>query len=277
MNKIELVAKNDAKASEVLMEYGFSYNSVCKMFRNKDVRIDNIKTSSDTQVFKGQTVTCFCKELPNKKYEVFYEDENIFIINKKSGIEVEGESGLEGQLPATAVHRLDRNTEGILIMAKNQTAKEELLLAIKNRAIVKKYICEVVGAPKFNGQSYKAFLFKDSKNSQVKIYDKKETATVEIETKFKTIKAGTTTSVVTCELVTGKTHQIRAQLAHMKFPILGDMKYGEVEVNKKLKEKTQKLHCYYIKLGGLEKLSYLNEKEFVCLPEWAKNIYTGEN
>lgn len=277
MNKIDLKVDREDKVTNLLLDYGFSYNTICKMYRTKDIRLDNVKLSADKFATIGQTITCFCKELPENKFEVVFEDDNVLILNKKSGIEVVGENSLETKTGAIAVHRLDRNTEGLVIMAKNKDAESDLLNAIKERTITKKYLCEVVGFPKFDGKVKSAYLFKDSKNSVVKIYNKKEAGSVLIETKFNVLKKGTETSVVCCELITGKTHQIRAHLSYLGYPILGDMKYGLVDKNKKLKEKNQKLHCYYLKFMGLKFLDYLNGKVIINLPVWAKNINIEEN
>ena len=273
MEKIEILVKKDDLVSNVLIAQGFSYNSICKLLRNKDIRIDSNKISQDMQCFCGQTLTIFTPTLPQKKFEIVFEDENIFVVNKRSGIEVEGEDGLEGQIKgARAVHRLDRNTEGLLVMAKTEKAEEEMSKAIKSHKFVKKYLAEVVGNTNFNGEKFTAFLVKDSKTSSVKIFNTYVKNSVKIETIFKTVKKGAKTSIVEAELITGKTHQIRAHLAFLGHAIVGDGKYGKNEDNKQFKEKNQKLFCYYLKLNGLGgELGYLNNKAFKKIPEWAEN------
>ena len=156
-------------------------------------------------------------------------------------------------------------------LAKNFEAKQELEKIFKQKQIQKKYICEVLGDTNFKGEIFSAHLFKDSKKAIVKIYDKEVKGSQQILTKFKTIKHGQRTSIVECELLTGKTHQIRAHLAYLGHAILGDEKYGNKNENKLLKENKQKLFCYYLKflnVSGI--LSYLKNKEFKILPDWFK-------
>ncbi len=274
MEKIEIKVKNTDKLSNVLLNYGFSYNNINKIIRNKDVRIDGIKTNVDGIVFNGQVLTIFVATLPQDKFKKVFEDENILVIDKMSGIEVEGEDGLEGKIPGViAVHRLDRNTEGVLVMAKNKQAEKELSEAIKKQMFDKKYLAEVVGKTNFKGEKYTAYLVKDSKTSSVKIYNNFVQGAVKIETIFKTLKNGSETSIVEATLITGKTHQIRAHLAFLGNAIVGDGKYGKNEDNKKFKEKKQKLHCYYLKINGINgELSYLNGRKFISLPDWAKTL-----
>ena len=272
MKKIEFNVEKTGKVSNILTDYGFSYNEVNKMLRNKDVRVDEQKISSDQIILENQKLTVFCQNPPKEKFKIVYEDENIVVVDKLSGIEVEGKLGLEGKIEgAIAVHRLDRNTEGILVMAKNKKAEQILSNAIKNQSFEKKYLAEVVGRANFKEGKYTAYLVKDSKNSQVKIFDKFVQGAVKIETIFKTIKEGNETSIVMARLVTGKTHQIRAHLAFLGNAIVGDGKYGKNSDNKKFKEKTQKLHCYSLKLNGLGgDLEYLNGRTFTSIPDWAK-------
>lgn len=274
MEKIEIKIKKSEKISNVLLSYGFSYNNINKLFRNKDIRVDNQKMTDDTFVFPGQSLVVFSPTAPSKRFEIIFEDENVFVINKLSGIEIEGDDGLEGKINgAIAVHRLDRNTEGLLVMAKNKNAENELLSAIKRQMFEKKYLAEVVGKTDFVGQKYTAYLLKDAKKSLVKIFNNFVQGSSKIETIFKTIRQGQETSIVEAKLITGKTHQIRAHLAFLGHAIIGDGKYGKNEDNKKFKEKTQKLHCYYLKLNGLKgNMEYLNGKEFILLPKWCKSI-----
>lgn len=271
MEKIEKIVQKAQKTSVFLTSLGFSYNNINKLIRNKDIRVDGQKISSDIFLSEGQSVTIFTPILPQKRFEILFQDENILVLNKKSGIEVEGPDGLEGETGCIAVHRIDRNTEGLLIMAKNKESEDILLRGIKNRAIDKKYIAEVVGKVNFNNQKITGFLVKDGKNSSVKVYDRFVQGSVKIETIFDTLKIGNETTIVEATLITGKTHQIRAQLAYIGHAIVGDGKYGKNQDNKKFKEKSQKLHCYYLRINNLtEKLSYLNGREFICYPNWFK-------
>lgn len=272
MEKKTFVARKKDKLANLISGEGFSYNNACKMIRNKDVKVDGLRVRDNIEVQAGTEITVFYSENSlEKKYEVVFEDENIFVINKKAGIEIEGANGLEGETGAIAVHRLDRNTSGLLIMAKNALAKETLISAFKKRAIEKKYIAEVVGPTNFDGKVKKAYLVKDNITAFSKITDRKVKNAQEIASAFKTLKSNGSSSIVECTLITGRTHQLRAHLAYLGHAIIGDGKYGKNENNKKFKEKWQKLHCYYLKLNGLcSPLEYLNRKSFEKFPNWFK-------
>ena len=268
--KIFIADKND-KLANLLSKEGFSYNYASKLIRNKDVKVDDVRVKENIDVLFGSEITVFyTEENIKQKFEIVYEDNNVYLINKKAGIEVEGPAGLEGCLPdAMAVHRLDRNTEGLLVMAKNTEAKEILLNAFKNHEVEKKYLAEVVGSSDFKGEIYKAYLVKDKESAFVKIIKNNCKGATSIATGFKTLKSNPSSSIVECQLITGKTHQIRAHLSFLGHAIIGDGKYGKNENNKKFKQKTQKLHCFYIKFNKLNgKLNYLNKKEFICFPTW---------
>lgn len=272
MEKFEIKIKKNQKIRDFLLNYGFSKPITNQIIKNKDIKIDGKRLCEDDMVFAGQTVVVFAPEKPSARFSVIFEDENVIVLDKSCDIEVQGKDSLESAIPGSiAVHRLDRNTTGVMIMAKNEEAAEALKQAFKDKTVQKTYVCEVFGRPNFKGEVQKAYLVKDANRSEVKIYPNFVQKSVLIETKFKTVKVGEQTSLVTAELLTGRTHQIRAQLAYLGFPIIGDGKYGKNEINRKFKEKYQKLHCFSLKIKKInKKFEYLQNKEFISKPEWAK-------
>lgn len=272
MEKFEVKIKKNQKIRDFLLNYGFSKPITNQIIKNKDIKIDGKRLNEDDMVFAGQTVVVFAPEKPSARFNIIFEDENVIVLDKGCDIEVQGKGSLESVIPGSiAVHRLDRNTTGVMIMAKNEEAAEALKQAFKDKTMQKTYVCEVFGRPNFKGEVQKAYLVKDANRSEVKIYPNFVQKSVLIETKFKTVKVGEQTSLVTAELLTGRTHQIRAQLAYLGFPIIGDGKYGKNEINRKFKEKYQKLHCFSLKIKKInKKFEYLQNKEFISKPEWAK-------
>lgn len=272
MEKFEIKIKKNQKIRDFLLNYGFSKPITNQIIKNKDIKFDGKRLCEDDMVFAGQTVVVFAPEKPSARFSVIFEDENVIVLDKGCDIEVQGKDSLESSIPGSiAVHRLDRNTTGVMIMAKNEEVAEALKQAFKDKTVQKTYVCEVFGRPNFKGEVQKAYLVKDANRSEVKIYPNFVQKSVLIETKFKTVKVGEQTSLVTAELLTGRTHQIRAQLAYLGFPIIGDGKYGKNEINRKFKEKYQKLHCFSLKIKKInKKFEYLQNKEFISKPEWAK-------
>ena len=276
MEKKIIKVSADSDVVSILNNIGVSYSYVCKLLRNKDVRINGERIKENQSVFLGDEVTVFLSEQiqsPEQrlKESIKYEDENIIVVNKPSGIEIEGKDGLASKLKALPVHRLDRNTTGLVILAKNKTSQEILIDAIKNREISKKYYAEVVGKAEFKNFVFNAFLVKNSKESLVKIFDKQVKGSVAFSTIFNTVKSNPSSSIIECILLTGKTHQIRASLAYLGHSIIGDGKYGKNEDNKKFKEKKQKLHSYFIGFKNISSsLSYLSGKTFTEKPNWIK-------
>ena len=238
MKKINFIVNKNDKIINILTSKGFSYNNANKILRNKDVKINEKRVKDNTDVYAGDKITIFYNEemLLGKEIPFIYQDDNIAIVNKPSGIEIEGQDGLGKILNLIPVHRLDRNTTGLIIFAKNEMAERQITDAIKNHKITKKYLAQVVGSTYFKNYLMKAYLQKNSKESFVKIFNNKVKNSLEIQTIFNTIKSSPSSSIVECELITGRTHQIRATLSYLGHPIIGDGKYGKNEDNKKFKQ-----------------------------------------
>lgn len=268
MIKKEIIVEKDKKLVDLLQDYGFSYADVNKMFRNKDVKLNGKPQRQNVQLSAGDSVVFFyIPEMLEKKYKKVFESDDAVVVYKSAGIEVEGEKGLESVLNAIAVHRLDRNTEGLMVFAKNQTTAKKLENAFKNSAVHKYYIAEVVGNLNTPKKTFSAYLQKDSDASLVKVFQNPVKGAVEIKTSIKTLKNAAESSMVEVELLTGKTHQIRAHLAFLGHPIIGDGKYGKNEINKKFQQKRQKLACFKLKFDflGVESLNY---QLFELKPSW---------
>lgn len=246
-----------------------------KALRKKDIRINNVKISDNVEIHKGDEIKIFIKDellfSSNFVLDIIYEDNNILVINKPTEIEVVGENSLTSKCEdyingfVKPCHRLDRNTVGLVLFAKNEEALNILLDKFKNKEIEKHYIATVYGIPKKKNARLEAYLFKDAEKSLVYISDEPKKGYQKIITSYKVISENfeNNTSILDINLGTGRTHQIRAHLAHIGYPIIGDGKYGKNEINKKFKQKTQLLCSYSLKFnfstpsGSLE---YLNGK-----------------
>jgi len=237
---------------------------LAKTFRKRDVKVNGIRVKQNHIIFAGDKVELY---LPDDALEphpenltipVIYEDKNIVIVNKPSGIAVisAAEPSVEKHLAQiysssgkdapqkgfpSPCHRLDRNTGGLLLFAKNQASLDILIDKFKNREIEKKYICVVCGCPEKPYMELESFLVKDPENSFVKVYDKKRAGAVQIKTNYRLLETTGELSLLEVRPITGRTHQIRAHLAHIGYPVLGDGKYGKNAVNRKYGFKRQLL------------------------------------
>lgn len=281
MIKKEFKVSKQDKLLNVVSKNNISYSTANKLLRKKDIRIDNKKTDENQTVFPGQIITVFLPEDQVEKeinfYETIFEDEKIAIINKFKGIEVSSptENSIEKLLNVEnkkyyALNRLDRNTEGLVIFAKTKNVLEKLKKSMKNNEINKFYLAEIVGSPSWNEKNAISFLLKDEEKSEVKIFDSPRKDAVKIQTNLTVLnRSSGGTTVVMAEIHNGKTHQIRAQLAHLGHPIVGDGKYGKNQDNKKFKTKTQKLTSFKLIFNLKdEDLKYLNEMNFEIKPTW---------
>lgn len=236
------------------------------LLREKDIKVNGVRVGASVPLKAGDEVTYYTtpKQEGLKSHNTVYEDENILIADKLDGVET---SALLCELQAGgeyyAVHRLDRNTKGLLVFAKNKGAEDELLSAFKERRVEKTYLARCKNDFKTDKAVLTAYLKKDAENSTVKVFDKEVKGSVKIITEYRVLEKQGDTALVEVTLHTGKTHQIRAHTAHIGCPVLGDSKYGDSALNKKYGAKRQCLVSYRLSFklsGGLE---YLNKKEFL--------------
>ena len=243
-----------------------SFSALNKALRKKDVKVNGKRVNEDVMLNVGDKVEIYYQSSVVEKFKKLFQDDNLLVIYKKSGYTSESVyQDLSTQLAsARFIHRLDRNTDGIMLFALNDIAEKELLLAFKNRTFDKKYHARVKGVPKNKEEILTAYLVKDKDNALVKIYDKAVKGSCQIKTGYKIIENDYKTSLLEVTLFTGKTHQIRAHLAHIGHPILGDGKYGDFDFNAQFGAKTQMLtaHSITLNFNSDSPLFYLNKKTF---------------
>jgi 23S rRNA pseudouridine955/2504/2580 synthase len=282
MKKLIVTDKyNNKKLSKFILDF-FPYlssNMFFKALRQKDIKINGLRTNKDCIVYTSDEILVYISDnflFPDFDLDIVYEDDNILLINKPDNIEVTGDNSLTSVvhkhysnssfLPMPC-HRLDRNTTGLVLFAKNEEALNILLDKFKNHEIVKKYLALVYGIPKLKNARLEAFLFKDNKKSMVYISDVFKTGYQKIITSYSVLKEYSNNSaLLEIEIETGRTHQIRAHLAHLGYPIIGDGKYGINSINKQFGFSHQQLQSYNLIFdfkadSGF--LNYLNGKSFL--------------
>lgn len=231
------------KLSRFLMHkiLNIDLNLVYKLLRKKDIKINGKRINQNIPLNVGDVVEVYIKEediAPTflQTIPVVYEDENIIVVNKPSDLEVVGFSSLtsilQKQYPnlekdfPSACHRIDRNTSGLVLFAKNKMSFDILLNKFKQNEIKKKYITKIYGIPKKDHDILEAYLFKDQKKKMVYIYDTFKPGSKKIKTEYTVIEKqeNKNSSILEVILHTGKTHQIRAHLSYIGHPIIGDRK-----------------------------------------------------
>ena len=272
-----------------------------KYIRLKRIKLNGKGASRDTRVQRGDLIQLYINdeffETPSPdnaylsvntpKLNVVYEDENILLVDKKPGQAVHPHDGAEdgktlidhiqaylyakqewrpreeNSFTPALCNRIDRNTGGIVIAAKNAEALRILNQKIKDREIKKRYLCIVHGTPKPSEGKLEGYLFKDAVKNRVYVTKTPQKGAKTAITYYKTLLSRNGLSLVQCELLTGRTHQIRAQMQAAGHPLLGDGKYGKLD--KQYSRTYQALYSYQLQFAfttdsGI--LSYLNGKSF---------------
>ena len=273
-----------------------------KYIRLKRIKVNGRGAKRDLRLNAGDLVQLYINdeffEAPREensylkiaapKLDIVYEDENILLADKKPGVlchsagkwdyntliaHIQAYAYQKGAWRPREEHafapalcnRIDRNTGGIVIAAKNAEALRILNEKIRDREIEKRYLCVVHGRPHPPAGRLEGYLFKDAKRNQVYVKERPEPGARTAVTDYRVLQSRGGLSLVECTLLTGRTHQIRAQMAHAGWPLLGDGKYGSERFNRDFDEKGQALYSYRLvfsfptEAGMLE---YLRGKEF---------------
>ena len=282
-----------------------------KMMRKKNIVLNGKKCTGNEKLKQGDSIKLFFSDETIEKFSagtyvtpkkekinmlpIIYEDEQVLLMNKPVG--VLSQKAKDSDVSAVEIlinylietnqlskeqfrtfhpsicNRLDRNTSGILVAGKTLLALQEMNRFFKERTIAKYYRCLVKGRVIKNEDYIKGYLVKDQKTNKVSITKKKTEEGVPIETEYCVIQSNDEVSLLEVHLITGKTHQIRAHLASIGHPIIGEYKYGDKQINEMYRQeyglKSQLLHAYRLEMPSSDgSLAYLNDKKFVAeLPD----------
>ena len=280
---MEYIVKKEEKLIKFLIHniQGVSFGNAQKMLRTGKVKVNGkrIKDNMDLKVNDIIQVYNLTKSMP--KVNLIYEDDKILVVNKPQGLECatrdkssENTYSLEEILAdknAIVIHRLDRLTEGIVILAKNKQVAKDFERFFRERKVFKFYKAYVYGKPRDEGIKT-AYLKKDEKLSKVTISDSPLDGYKEIITEFKIEKSNDKYSLLDINLHTGRTHQIRGYFSHIGCPIIGDKKYSKNTSDLEKEYAGYYLTAYKISFNLDGEYTHLNEKTFEISPSWIKCI-----
>ena len=281
---------------------GLPMSMMYKYIRTKKIKVNRARTQPNYMLCEGDEILLFIRDeffdSPREdkgalfrirpKLDVVYEDENVMLLNKRPGVLVhedtadrentlimhvqaylaqkgEYDPASEQSFAPALCNRIDRNTGGIVIAAKNAEALRVMNEKIRNDELQKCYLCAVHGVPSPRQATLRGWLRKNSAENMVEVSDVRREGYKEIITKYRVEAVRDGNALCEVELVTGRTHQIRAHMAHIGHPLMGDGKYGVNRTEKQRGYKFQALYAYKLTFrfaddGGA--LSYLNGKSF---------------
>ncbi len=245
---------------------------------------EGVRVKRDAMLKQGAMVQLYTPEEKRMPaIEVLFQNEDVIIVRKPAGISCEADAKggkticecvHDAQLanePNTEMpllcHRLDNQTEGILLLAKNEEIQAILMETFASRRIHKTYTCLVKGCPKPDHAILKDYLRKDEQTAHVKVYREPRKDTLTIITEYQVIDGGDI-SRLKITLHTGRTHQIRAHMAHYGHPLLGDDHYGDYDLNKAHKARKLMLCATGLRFSLEGKLAYLNDQRFDIKPSF---------
>ncbi len=241
---------------------GFFWNTLVK---DREIKVNGKRVGGDCTIYKGDIVRYYLtpKQEDKPAFYPVYEDENFLVVDKESGVNSEAVfAAIERTRECYFIHRLDRNTQGLLAFALNERAAGELLRAFKERRVEKRYHALCFGTMPAEWQTRAAYLKKDAEKSVVKIYAEPTRGSEEIVTEYRALETKEGFSKAEILLHTGKTHQIRAHLSFLGFPIVGDMKYGNSAQNKAINATRQRLIAKSLSFLCDGEFAYINERVF---------------
>lgn len=263
MVKIEITNLKVRLDRCLMSNLGITYAKAMSIIGDKDVKVNGKRVKENVVLYEGDVVEVYTKI--EREIDIFYEDDNILIAFKDFGLSTYDllEKLIMNRTELHAVHRLDTNTQGLILYAKNSSSYDSLMDTFERQELLKEYLCVVCGEMEKDSDKLIAYLKKDSDKGFVQVFDMPGMGREMIYTEYNVVERFDGFTLVNVILHTGKTHQIRAHLAHIGHPIVGDTKYGDIEINRKLKLKRQELIAYKIAFKEPEgALEYLKGKSF---------------
>ncbi|MGB7606015.1 MAG: RluA family pseudouridine synthase [Lutisporaceae bacterium] len=301
MMKQITITENEAeqRLDRFLRKYlkDYKLGDIYKLFRTNKVKVNNKKHKENYMLQVGDIIQLYISEEikteavksvgADKPIDIVYEDDNLMLVNKPFGLLTHPDSPGDNDtlidrvlyylqqgenysssmtFTPSVCNRLDRNTGGLVVVAKNYTALKSMNKLIRERKIKKLYLCVVKGFIKDAGE-VKNFLVKDEEQNKVEILDHDQDGAREVYTRYKPIKSNEDYTLLEVELITGRPHQIRAHFASIGHPIVGDVKYGDKQINRIFRDSFrlnhQFLYAYKLKFKEAETgLEYLKGETF---------------